>query len=200
MPELHVKMKDIPKNDRPRERLITCGPSHLSDQELLAIIIGSGTRNESVYDLAIRLYQYFGGIELLREATLEELVHIKGIGEVKAVSILAAIELGNRMGRFKKTDRYIIRCPEDGANYVMEDMRLLKQEHFVVLFLDTKNQIIHKQTVFIGSLNASIVHPREVVRPCSHLRNLSKIGEHSSQRSLTIQLTLTGNSKGTIAC
>lgn len=162
--ELHVRMKDIPKQDRPRERLINKGASHLSDQELLAIVIGSGTREESVHDLAIRLYQHFDGIECLREATLEELVQIKGIGQVKAVGILAAIELGNRMGRFKKTDRYVIRCPEDGANYVMEDMRLLKQEHFIVLFLDTKNQIIHQQTIFIGSLNASISHPREIFR------------------------------------
>lgn len=161
----HVKMKDIPRQDRPRERLINFGSSHLSDQELLAIIIGSGSKTESVHDLAIRLYQHFEGVELLREATLEELVNIKGIGEAKAVSILAAIELGYRMGRFKKTDFYVIRSPEDGANYVMEEMRLLKQEHFIVLFLNTKNQIIHKQTVFIGSLNSSIVHPREVVRP-----------------------------------
>lgn len=165
MPTEHVKMKDIPVHDRPRERLIKKGASHLSDQELLAIILGSGTRSESVQELAARLYQHFGGIEMLREATIEELIKIKGIGQVRATGVLASIELGNRIGRFRKTDRYVIRCPEDGANYVMEDMRLLKQEHFIVLFLDTKNQIIHQQTIFIGSLNASIVHPREVVRP-----------------------------------
>ena len=74
------------------------------------------------------------------------------------------MELGRRMNQYKPDERYIIRSPEDGADYVMEEMRSLNQEHFVVLFLNTKNQIIHRQTIFIGSLNASIVHPREVYR------------------------------------
>lgn len=164
MPKLHVKMKDIPKQDRPRERLIEFGASHLSNQELIAILIGSGTRKESVQELASRIYSHFEGVELLREATLEELVTIKGIGMVKAVGILAAIELGNRINRFKMPERYVIRSPQDGADFVMEDLRLQKQENFICLFLNTKNQIIHRQTIFIGSLNASIVHPREVFR------------------------------------
>lgn len=164
MPKLQIKMKDIPKHDRPRERLIEFGASALSNQELIAILIGSGTRKESVNDLAKRVYSHFEGVELLREATLEELTSIKGIGMVKAVGILGAIELGNRVNRFKMPDRYVIRSPQDGADFVMEELRLEKQEHFVVLFLNTKNQIIHRQTIFIGSLNASIVHPREVFR------------------------------------
>src|SRR5690625_6618068 len=96
MPELHVKMKDIPKQDRPRERLVEFGSSILSNQELIAILLGSGTRKESVQELASRVYSHFEGVELLREATLEELTSIKGIGMVKAVTILAAIELGDR--------------------------------------------------------------------------------------------------------
>ena len=164
MPNLHVKMKDIPKHDRPRERLIEFGASALSNQELLAILIGSGTRKESVQELASRVYSHFEGVELLREATLEELTTIKGIGKVKAVGILAAIELGNRVNRFKIPDRFVVRSPKDGADFVMEELRLQKQEHFVVLFLNTKNHIVHRQTIFIGSLNASIVHPREVFR------------------------------------
>lgn len=164
MPNLHLKMKDIPEQDRPRERLIEFGASHLSNQELIAIMLGSGTRNESVQNLANRVYAHFEGVELLREATLEELVSIQGIGKAKAVGILAAIELGNRINRFKMPERYIIRSPQDGADFVMEDLRLQKQENFVVLFLSTKNQIIHRQTIFIGSLNASIVHPREIYR------------------------------------
>jgi len=164
MPKLHVKMKDIPKQDRPRERLVEFGSSILSNQELIAILLGSGTRKESVQELASRVYSHFEGVELLREATLEELTSIKGIGMVKAVTILAAIELGNRVNRFIVPERYVIRSPKDGADFVMEDLRLEKQEHFVVLFLSTKNQIIHRQTIFIGSLNASIVHPREVFR------------------------------------
>ncbi|WP_117170441.1 RadC family protein [Paraliobacillus sediminis] len=164
MTSIHVTMKDIPKQDRPRERLIELGASHVSNQELLAILLGTGTREESVQDLAQRVLMHFEGINLLRESTFEELTAIKGIGMVKAVLILASIELGKRMNQLKPQERYVIRSPEDGANFVMEEMRLLNQEHFVCLFLNTKNQIIHRQTVFIGSLNASIVHPREVYR------------------------------------
>lgn len=159
-----IMIKDIPTEDRPRERLLSLGSSHLSNQEILAILLGSGTKDESVMDLSNRVLMHFEGIKLLSDATIEELTAIKGIGPAKGVLILAAIEMGKRMSEYKPSERYIIRSPEDGANFVMEEMRTLSQEHFVVLFLNTKNQIIHRQTVFIGSLNASIVHPREVFR------------------------------------
>ncbi|HLR62607.1 MAG TPA: DNA repair protein RadC [Lentibacillus sp.] len=159
-----IMIKDVPKEDRPRERLLKFGPSHLSNQELLAILIGSGTRKESVMVLSNRVLMHFEGLNLLKDATIEELTSIKGIGTAKGVLLLSALELGKRMNQYKPDDRYVIRSPEDGADYVMEDMRTLNQEHFVVLFLNTKNQVIHSQTIFIGSLNASIVHPREIYR------------------------------------
>lgn len=159
-----LKMKDIPKEDRPRERLINLGPDKLANQELIAILLGSGTKKESVSALAARVLMHFEGLKLLKDATIEELTAIRGIGVAKGVQLLAAIELGKRMNSFQPSKRYVIRSPEDGANYVMEEMRTLKQEHFVALFLNTKNQVIHRQTIFIGSLNASIVHPREVFR------------------------------------
>ncbi|WBX82276.1 DNA repair protein RadC [Virgibacillus salarius] len=157
-------IKNVPKDDRPRERLIKSGSSHLSNAEILAIILGSGTRQESVLALSNRLLMHFEGLKLLSDATIEELIAIRGIGTAKAVLILAAVELGKRMHIYRSDERHVIRSPEDGAEYVMEEMRGLNQEHFVTLFLNTKNQIIHKQTIFIGSLNASIVHPREVFR------------------------------------
>lgn len=157
-------IKDVPKEDRPRERLLKLGASHLSNQELLAILIGSGTKKESVMTLSNRVLMHFEGLKLLKDATIEELTAIKGIGDAKGVLILSAIELGKRMNEYKPEERYIIRSPEDGADYVMEEMRNLNQEHFVALFLNTKNQIMHRQTIFIGSLNASIVHPREIFR------------------------------------
>ncbi|MFC4558954.1 DNA repair protein RadC [Virgibacillus kekensis] len=159
-----IMIKDVPKEDRPRERLLKLGAGHLSNQELLAILLGSGTKKESVMTLAHRVLMHFEGLNLLKDATIEELTAIKGIGEAKGVLLLSALELGRRMNQYKPVDRYVIRSPEDGADYVMEEMRNLNQEHFVVLFLNTKNQIIHRQTIFIGSLNASIVHPREVFR------------------------------------
>ncbi|HLR03761.1 MAG TPA: DNA repair protein RadC [Virgibacillus sp.] len=159
-----VMIKNVPKEDRPRERLLKYGSHYLSNQELMAILLGNGTRNESVMVLANRLIIHFEGLNLLKDATIEELTAIKGIGEAKGVLVLAAIELSKRMNKHRHEERYIIRSPEDGADYVMEEMCGLNQEHFVVLFLNTKNQIIHRQTIFIGSLNASIVHPREIFR------------------------------------
>lgn len=159
-----MRMKDVPKEDRPRERMLKAGAAHLSNQELIAILLGSGTKSEPVTSLAARVLMHFEGLKLLKDATIEELTAIKGIGTAKGVQLLAAIELGKRMHRHQPAERYVIRSPEDGANYVMEEMCTLKQEHFVALFLNTKHQVIHRQTIFIGSLNASIVHPREVFR------------------------------------
>nr|WP_272917326.1 MULTISPECIES: DNA repair protein RadC [Halobacillus] len=160
----NVMIKNVPKQDRPRERLMELGPSHLSNQELLAILLGSGTKQESVMELSNRLLVHFEGITLLKDAAVEELTAIKGIGAAKAVQLLAAVEFGKRMHKMKPVERYMIRSPEDGADFIMEEMRDLKQEHFICLFLNTKNQVLHRQTIFIGSLNASIVHPREVFK------------------------------------
>ncbi|WP_181349960.1 DNA repair protein RadC [Thalassobacillus sp. CUG 92003] len=157
-------IKDVPKQDRPRERLMEVGASLLSNSELVSILLGSGTRNESVTTLAQRLLIHFEGLSLLKDATVEELKAIRGIGEAKAILIMAAIELGKRVHQLKPGDRYVIRSPEEGADFVMEEMRDLQQEHFICLFLNTKNQVLHRQTIFIGSLNASIVHPREIYK------------------------------------
>ncbi|RYM06851.1 JAB domain-containing protein [Sporolactobacillus sp. THM7-7] len=160
----NIMIRDVPSGDRPRERLIREGAGALSNQELIAIILRSGTKDESVLQLSGRLVSHFEKLELLRGASVEELKKIKGIGTAKAVQLLASFEIGTRLARGRHASRYVIRSPEDGANYVMEEMRTLTQEHFVVLFLNTKNQVLHKKTIFIGSLNASIVHPREVFK------------------------------------
>ncbi|MFG6148372.1 RadC family protein [Halobacillus sp. B23F22_1] len=159
-----IMIRDVPKEDRPRERLVKYGAHNLSNQELLAILLGSGSKKESVTSLAQHILIHFEGIMLLKDATIEELTAIKGIGAAKAVLLLSAIEFGKRLQQMKPVEKYVIRSPEDGADFVMEEMRDLKQEHFVCLFLNTKNQVLHRQTVFIGSLNASIVHPREVFK------------------------------------
>ncbi|MGA9289048.1 MAG: DNA repair protein RadC [Anaerobacillus sp.] len=157
-------IRDYPEEERPRERLVKEGPETLSNQELLAIILRTGTKQESVLQLSYRIIQYFEGLRLLKDASIEELTSLNGVGPAKAVQLIAAMELGRRVSRLQQEERYTIRSPEDGANYVMEDMRFLSQEHFVCLYLNTKNQVLHRQTVFVGSLNASIVHPREVFR------------------------------------
>ena len=159
-----LMIRDYPEEERPRERLVKEGPETLSNQELLAIILRTGTKQESVLQLSYRIIQYFEGLRLLKDASIEELTSLNGVGPAKAVQLIAAMELGRRVSRLQQEERYTIRSPEDGANYVMEDMRFLSQEHFVCLYLNTKNQVLHRQTVFVGSLNASIVHPREVFR------------------------------------
>ncbi|MCM3393955.1 MULTISPECIES: RadC family protein [Cytobacillus] len=157
-------IKDFPQDERPRERFVLNGPQSLSNHELIAILLRTGTKDESVLQLANRLLTHFEGLRLLKDASLDEITAIKGIGSAKAIQLLAAVEIGRRISTLTYDDRYTIRSPEDGANYVMHDMRFLSQEHFVCLYLNTKNQVLHKKTIFIGSLNASIVHPREVFK------------------------------------
>lgn len=157
-------IRDVNRADRPRERLLRQGAMSLSNQELLAILLRTGTKEESVLALANRVLSTFERLHHLKHATIEEMIAIKGIGEVKAIQILAAIELGRRLSQKQNDDKFTVRSPQDAAAYLMPDMTSLIQEHFVVLFLNVKNQIMHKQTIFIGSLNASIVHPREIFR------------------------------------
>ncbi|KZE40005.1 hypothetical protein AV656_01630 [Bhargavaea cecembensis] len=163
--DLYVpKISELHIADRPRERLIHQGAESLSNQELIAILLRSGTRQESVLQLSNRVLAFFDRIQDMQHATLEEMTSVKGIGEAKAVQLLAAVELGKRLTRKQSTERYVIRSPEDAAAYLMPDMSNLNQEHFVVLFLNVKNEVLHSRTIFIGSLNSSIVHPREVFR------------------------------------
>lgn len=159
-----VMIKDYPVNERPRERLIGHGPESLTNQELIAIILRTGTKDESVLQISQKLIQHFDGLRMLKHATLEELTSLKGIGKAKAIQLLASLELGKRIATLQEVERYVIRSPEDGANYVMEEMRFLSQEHFVCIYLNTKNQVLFRKTIFIGSLNSSIVHPREVFK------------------------------------
>ncbi len=174
-----LMIRDFPQDERPRERFIQNGPQSLSNHELIAILLRTGTKEESVLQLSNRLLTHFEGLRQLKAATLEEMTEIKGIGSAKAIQILAAVEIGRRIANINYTDRYVIRSPEDGAKYVMNDMRFLTQEHFVCLYLNTKNQVIHKQTIFIGSLNASIVHPREVFREALKRSAASVIALHN---------------------
>ncbi|MCJ1908696.1 DNA repair protein RadC [Planococcus ruber] len=157
-------IRDVHAQDRPRERLVNQGAMSLSNQELIAILLRTGTKQESVLHLSNQVLLHFEHLHHLKDATIEEMTSIKGIGQAKAVQLLAAIELGRRLSSKQTDTKYTIRSPKDAASYLMADMTSLKQEHFVVLFLNIKNQVMHKQTVFVGSLNASIVHPREIFR------------------------------------
>ncbi|TSI03397.1 JAB domain-containing protein [Lysinibacillus sp. BW-2-10] len=157
-------LRDVHADERPRERLIRQGVQSLSNQELIAILLRTGTKKESVLTIANRVLKEFEKIHELKHATFEEIVSIRGIGEAKAAQLLAAIELGRRLAQKQVDSRFTIRSPQDAATFLIPEMSSLQQEHFVVLFLNVKNQVLHKQTIFIGSLNSSIVHPREIYR------------------------------------
>ncbi|GFR34896.1 RadC family protein [Thermobrachium celere] len=162
MNEYCIRIKDIPIEERPRERLIKYGESALSNAELLAIILRTGTKSESALDLAKKILSKYGGITFLANSSVFELSKIRGIGFAKACQIKACIELGKRLNSFKGQEKVKITCPEDVALLVMDEMRFLTKEHFRVIFLNTKNYVIQVKDISIGSLNSSIVHPREV--------------------------------------
>ncbi|WP_046215710.1 RadC family protein [Paenibacillus wulumuqiensis] len=173
------RLRDIPLEDRPRERMISYGAEALSHAELLAILLRTGTRDESAIHLAARILQQVGTVRQLVDLSIEELTEIKGIGTAKAIQIKAGIELGRRISRTGKEDAMVIRSPRDAADLLIEQMRYLQKEHFVCLFLNTKNHIISQETLSMGSLNASIVHPREVFRAAIKCSSASVICAHN---------------------
>lgn len=156
-------IKDMPINERPRERLINYGAKNLSTYELIAIILRVGYGKTSAIDLAKKVVADTNTISELRNKTVNELVEIKGIGKTKAITLLAAIELGERLLR---TNQELIQIcsPNNVFDYLKYDLRDLKQEVLIVLFLDVKTNLIAKKQVFKGSLNQSLVHPREVFK------------------------------------
>lgn len=157
-------IKEMHDSDKPRERLMNYGPDKLTNQELLGIIINTGNREESSITVANRIIKDMKTIRELRGLTYQELISVKGIGEAKAITILAVIELAIRMHTHSLEEDIFIKSPDDVSDLLMEKMRYFQQEHFVVLYLSTKNMVIHQETMFKGSLNTSIVHPREVYK------------------------------------
>lgn len=163
-PEYHPTVKEMPPDQRPRERLISYGAEVLSNAEILAILLGSGTGRETSIELAQRILSGKGGISFLAEATVEELVGIRGVGPAKTAQIKAAVELGKRLASSTRWERPVIKSPADVFHLVGEDMRYLDREHFNVILLNTKNHVLGVENVSIGSLNASLVHPRELFK------------------------------------
>lgn len=158
-------IRDLPPNERPRERLMNYGASSLSTAELLAIILRTGTQKESAVRLAERVLKEMGSLGEIVRADVKDLSKIKGIGTAKAIEIKAAVELGKRLLIDPEGLRPVIRNPEDAAGLVRAELRYEPQEHFKVLLLDSKNYVLKVLTVTVGTLNSSLVHPREVFRP-----------------------------------
>jgi len=158
-----MRIKDLPDSSKPRERFLKHGKEALSDAELMAIILRTGTINENVVDVSNRLISEYG-LDKLFECSLKELQEIKGIGPSKAMQILAMSELGKRYND-SKTPIKKIACAEDVFKYFHERLKDKKEEHFYVLMLNTQNNIIGEQLISKGILDASIIHPREVFKP-----------------------------------
>ena len=162
-----MKIKDIPKDGRPRERFLKYGPETLSTAELFAIFLRTGTVGENVTDMSNRLIAEYG-LDKLFECSLKELQKIKGIGPSKAMQILAMSELDKRFNQIKQSNnknQKKISCAEDVFNYFHERLKDKKEEHFYILMLNTQNYIIGEQLISKGILDASIVHPREIFKP-----------------------------------
>lgn len=165
MVEYTPLIRDLPTEERPRERLIHFGAQAVSSAELVAIILRTGVGGESVLRLSERLLSAFGGLPGLARATVTELQQVKGIGPAKAVEIKAALELGRRLLATAPQERPQVSSPADAANLLMSEMMLLEKEHLRVILLDTRNRVVKAPTIYIGSLNTSVVRIGELFRP-----------------------------------
>jgi len=156
---------DLPLNERPRERLFKLGSEALSAQEILSLILGRGIKGESIMMTSQKLLSRFGNLKGIANASIEELTQTKGIGPAKAAQIKAALELSKRLeADVGEKPKPVLKSPEDVAAVMRSKLKGKKKEHFWVLCLDTRNKLINWKQVSIGSLDTSIVHPREVFK------------------------------------
>lgn len=157
-----LKLMDLPENERPQERLLRYGAYSLSNSELLAVILRTGTREQNILNLCSSLLKETGGLNGLVNLVPADLKKIHGIGEVKTAQLIAISELSKRFRSYKSGAEVKIVKPGDAADFVMEEMRSFSQEHLRVIMLNIKNSVVFEKDVSMGSLNSSIVHPREV--------------------------------------
>jgi DNA repair protein RadC len=160
-----INFKKIPNKDKPRERLYEYSSENLSNEELLAIIIKTGSKKKNVKELALTLLENIGDIDNLKDIGINSLMMIDGIGKVKATEIKAAVELGRRVYNCNnKLDKIGLNSAELIYKYFLNILSEKKQEYFYVVYLDTKGKYIGKKCLFIGTINSSIVHPREIFK------------------------------------
>ncbi len=157
-------MHDYPQEMRPRERMMQVGAHHLTDVELLAILLSTGNKETNVLELASNLLKTHKGIAGLEGLSLSELTQQKGIGKAKATTVLAAIELGKRVHNSTVAHRSVIQSPADAGILMQSRLRHLDREHFAVMLLNNANAVINIETISIGTLNSSPAHPREIFK------------------------------------
>jgi len=161
----HARITEWPESERPREKLLSRGAHTLSDAELLALLIGSGTGGVTAVDVAKKMLIDHRDLARLAGISAQELIRLKGIGPARGARILAAFEMGRRMDTVSVQTRFKVTTPEDLARIYLPKFRDLRQEHFTVILLDSGNRIIRDVCISQGTLTASLVHPREVFKP-----------------------------------
>lgn len=175
----HYSIQHLPSAERPRERLMRHGPETLSAAELVAIVLGSGTKTTPVLQLAQEIVGRFGTLQKLAEATIEELCQIRGVGTAKAIQLRAAFNLGLRASKQAITPKYRIEHPVHAYHLVKDELQYEKRELFVVILQDAKGCVIGHHTVAIGTLTHAPVHPREVFYPAIRHKAASIILVHN---------------------
>ncbi len=176
---MYITVKELPKNERPRERLLYYGIKNLSNEELLAILLKTGTKDMNSKMLSSYMLKELGGIHAFQNCSYQKLSNIKGIGTAKACTILAAMEFGKRV--YQK-EQILFQKFEDAyqiASYYQDKMGKLKQENFLCIYLDVTKKLIHEKTLFIGTLNRSLVHPREIFKEAYQVSASSIICIHN---------------------
>ena len=179
MQEIYYSIQHLPEEDRPRERFVRFGAASLSTAELIAIILGSGSKAKPILQLAHEIVARFGGLHQLAEATLAELLEIKGIGLAKAIQLQAALNLGMRVSRQGITARYRIEHPVHAYHLLKDELEHEKRELFVVILQDVKGYVICHEVISVGSLSQTLVHPREVFYPAIRHKAASLIVAHN---------------------
>jgi DNA repair protein RadC len=159
-----IDFKSIPDSDKPRERLYNYGSEYLSNEELISIILKTGSKNYSVKEVALKLLETVGSIDKLKDIGISTLTNIEGIGRVKAIELKAAIELGRRVYINKSEDKIKLNKAISIYDYFKDVLGDKKQEYFYCVYLDTKGNYLGKKCLFIGTINNSLVHPREIFK------------------------------------
>jgi DNA repair protein RadC len=172
-------IKELPSSERPRERLLHYGVSALSTAELIAIILRTGVQDENAVRMAQRLLATFDGLAGLAQSGAPELMAERGLGPAKTAQLKAALELGRRLLVAAPGERPQVRTPADAANLVMSEMHLLEQEHLRVMLLDTKNRVLDTPTIYVGSLNTSLIRVGELFREAIRANCASLIVLHN---------------------
>ena len=172
-------VREMPMTERPRERLIVSGASSLSNEELLAILLRTGRKDLSVLELAKNVLYHLESLEDLKRITVLELLQINGIKIAKATTVVAAIELGKRLSNLQKIEKVSVKSAFDVYHLLYQDLTHLEQEHFICLYLNTKSELIKKETIYIGTINQTLIHPREIFKHAIKLSAAAIIFAHN---------------------